>query len=122
MYKYLFNNQSLKSRRRELRKNQTEAEKILWECLRGKRLNGFKFYRQFSVGPYILDFYCPKMRFGIELDGDSHSENEARLYDTNREKILLESNIRIIRFWNGEVVSDIEKVLGKISEKINGSF
>ncbi len=115
----MFNNKSLKGRRKELRANQTDVEKKLWEYLRGKRLGGFKFNRQFSVGPYILDFYCPKMRFGIELDGSEHSESKTRLYDKDRERILQASNIKIIRFWNGEVENDIEKVLKRIVSEIN---
>lgn len=118
MYKYLFNNQSLKNHRRELRKNQTEAEKKLWELLRGRRLEGFKFYRQFSIGPYILDFYCPKIRLGIELDGSLHSEDKAKLYDKDREKYLQTSNIKVIRFWNNEIENDTDKVLERISSEI----
>src|SRR3989344_2648051 len=114
MYKYLFNNQSLKNRRKELRANQTDAEKKLWEHLRGKRFQELKFHRQFSVGAYILDFYCPKLRFGIELDGNQHNENETKIYDKDREKILQASNIKVIRFWNGEVENNIDKVLEKI--------
>ncbi|MEK7116582.1 MAG: endonuclease domain-containing protein [Patescibacteria group bacterium] len=116
MYKYLFNNKPLIDRRRELRKNQTDVEKKLWECLRGKRFCGLKFYRQFSIGPYILDFYCPKLRLGIELDGDKHMEGGAVLYDRDREKILQASNIKIIRFWNDEVENNVETVLEKIKK------
>lgn len=114
MYKYLFNDQSLKNRRRELRANQTEAEKKLWEFLRNRKLDGFKFNRQHSIGPYILDFYCPKARIGIELDGNPHAENEKIIYDKDRERILSASNIKVIRFWNDEVKNDIEKVIDKI--------
>jgi very-short-patch-repair endonuclease len=121
MYKYLFNNQSLKNRRRELRANQTDAEKKLWECLRGKRLNGYKFNRQFSIGAYILDFYCPKLRLGIEIDGNPHSEQEIKTYDKDREKILEASNVRVIRFWNNEVENNLEAVLEKISKETNSS-
>lgn len=121
MYKYLFNNQSLKNRRRELRINQTDAEKKLWEFLRGKRFQGLKFHRQFSVGEYILDFYCPKLRTGIELDGSQHKENETILYDKDRAKILQASNIKVIRFWNNEVENNIEGVLEKIFLEIKKS-
>ena len=118
MYKFLFNNQSLKNRRRELRANQTDAEKKLWEHLRGKRFHELKFQRQFSIGAYILDFYCPKFRFGVELDGNQHNENESVLYDKDREKVLQASNVKVIRFWNDEVENDIEKVLEKILKEI----
>lgn len=114
MYKFIFNNKLLKVRRKELRANQTEAEKKLWEFLRGRRFEKLKFHRQFSVGAYILDFYCPQIRIGIELDGSLHAEDEKILYDMEREKILRASNIRIVRFWNDEVENDIERVLEKI--------
>jgi very-short-patch-repair endonuclease len=114
MYKFQFNNQSLKNRRRELRTNQTNAEKKLWEFFRAKRFHGLKFHRQFSVGEYILDFYCPKLRMGIELDGSQHRENETVLYDKDRERILQASNIKVMRFWNNEVENNIDEVLEKI--------
>jgi len=71
--KFRFNIKSLKDRRRELRSNQTEFEKILWTSLRGRKLNGFKFHRQYSIGPYIVDFYCPFIRLAIEIDGGHHT-------------------------------------------------
>ena len=121
MYKFQFNNQSLKSRRRELRENQTDAEKKLWEFLRGRRFQGLKFHRQFSIGAYILDFYCPQLRFGIELDGNQHNESETKIYDKDREEILQVSNINVIRFWNDEIENNVEKVLEKILSEIKKS-
>ena len=118
MYKYLFNNQSLKDRRRELRRSQTEGEAKLWQFLRGRKLAGLKFNRQFSIGPYILDFYCPKLRLGIELDGGKHTETETKILDQDREKILRASNVKILRFWNDEIMHDIEKVLETIRKEI----
>jgi len=118
MYKFQFNNQSLKNRRRELRANQTDAEKKLWEFLRGKRFHGLKFHRQFSVGEYILDFYCPKFRIDIELDGNQHKKDETVLYDKDRGRVLQASNIKVIRFWNNEIENNIERVLEKILSEI----
>ncbi len=118
MDKFRFNNKLLKDRRKELRVNQTEAEKKLWELIRGRRFNGLKFYRQYSVGGYILDFYCPKIRTGVELDGSQHIKDKTVLYDKDREKYLQASNIHIIRFWNSEVINSIELVLEKISSEI----
>jgi very-short-patch-repair endonuclease len=122
MDKFRFNNKLLKERRKELRVNQTEAEGKLWEKLCNRKLNGFKFYRQYSIGGYIIDFYCPKIRIGIELDGNQHQEKGAKLYDKNRERELEAHNIRIVRFWNSEVENYIEKVLEKISQEINNSY
>lgn len=112
--KFIFNNKSLKNRRKELRTNQTDAEEKLWLFLKNKEFQGLKFFRQYSVGGYILDFYCPKLRIGVELDGSQHNKKEIKDYDKNRERILQASNIKIIRFWNDEVMRDVEKVLEKI--------
>jgi len=66
---FIRNNPKLKTRRKKLRQNQTEAEKLLWSQLRNKRFYGVKFFRQYSIGHYILDFYSPAFRLAIELDG-----------------------------------------------------
>ena len=70
--KAAFNWPSAKTRRRSLRKSSTDAERKLWSKLRNKQLAGLKFFRQYSVGPYILDFYCPTLRLDIEADGGQH--------------------------------------------------
>jgi|SRR3989344_1015922 len=119
MDEFRFNNKILRDRRRELRINQTETEKKLWELVRNRRLSGHKFCRQYSIGGYILDFYCPKLRLGIELDGSQHGTEETVAYDKDREKILEASNVQIIRFWNDEIINNIEKVLEKINLEIN---
>ena len=116
--KYLYNNKTLRERRRDLRNNATESEQLLWSYLKSSQLAGFKFVRQYSVGPYILDFYCPSLRLGIELDGSSHFAEEAKIYDENRSKYLKSVNIRVIRFWNGEVLKNVDKVLGRIGRNL----
>ena len=117
----LYNSQSQKQRRQELRKNQTEAEKVLWQKLRGRKLNGLKFHRQYSVGPYILDFFCPQIRLAIELDGDQHKN--AVEYAKERDTLIGKADIKTLRFWNNEIFNDMEKVLEKIynESKINNS-
>ena len=112
----MYNDQLQKERRRELRKNQTEAEKALWKKLRGRKLNNLKFHRQYSVGPYILDFFCSQIRLAIELDGEQHKD--AREYDEERETFLKKADIKTIRFWNGEVINEMEKVLKIIYNEI----
>lgn len=112
--KFLYNNKVLKDRRKELRNDATEAEKILWDNLKHSKLGGFKFVRQYSVGPYILDFYCPKLRLAIELDGRQHDEMEAFLYDKDREDYLNTVYIKTIRFWNKEIMDNIKGSLNKI--------
>lgn len=112
----MYNDQLQKIRRQELRKNQTEAENILWQKIRNRQINNLKFHRQYSAGPYILDFFCPQIRLAIELDGDQHKD--AKEYDKERELFLRDKDIITIRFWNGEVMENMEKVLKKIYDKI----
>lgn len=109
----MYNDQIQKFRRQKLRKNQTEAEKILWEKVRNRKLSDLKFYRQYSIGPYILDFFCPKTRVGIELDGEQHKE--AKEYDKEREFFLEKAGVHIIRFWNQEIINNLEGVLKNIT-------
>ncbi len=108
------NNPLLKKRRRSLRKNQTDAERSLWQHLRNHRLEGLKFYRQYSVGPFILDFYCPALRFAIELDGGHHNERAQKISDTRRTAYLGQFGISVVRFWDDEVLKNIEGVVEKI--------
>jgi len=120
--KFRFNTKSLKERRRELRRNQTNTEKILWELLRGRRLDGFKFYRQYSIGPYVVDFYCPQLRLAIEIDGSQHTEREIVIYDKERSNYFNSVNIQILRFWNEEIEKNVEVVLEKIKKHAKHSI
>jgi very-short-patch-repair endonuclease len=115
---YTYNNPKLKERRKELRKSQTKAEEILWQYLHAKKLNGYKFYRQYSVDIFILDFYCPKLRFGIEIDGKHHTDSEVEEYDKQRTDFLNGLEIKIIRFSNDEVLSNELGVVEKVKEEI----
>jgi very-short-patch-repair endonuclease len=112
------NDPALKRRRQELRRNQTEAEKTLWACLRNKQMHGMRFFRQYSVGPYILDFYSPQLRLAIELDGGQHTEDDAREYDAARSAYLQAQGIEVMRFWNHDVLHKTEGVLCRVAEKI----
>ena len=116
--KFLRNNPALKQRRRELRHNQTEAEKALWAQLRNKQFYGMKFFRQYSIGPYILDFYCPSMKLAVELDGGQHNQCEGKEYDAARSEYLKAQGIEVIRFWNHEVLFDMESVLSELGLKV----
>jgi very-short-patch-repair endonuclease len=114
--KFLYNNPELKDRRKALRKDQTDTERIVWSVLRNKQCNGLKFFRQFSVGPYILDFYCPKKRLAIEIDGGQHAKADRQEYDEIRTQYLLQNNIIELRFWNNEVLENLEGVYDRILE------
>lgn len=116
--KFIRNDPLLKQRRRELRRNQTEAEKTFWIHVRNKRFYGIKFFRQYSVGPYIVDFYCPKLKLAIELDGGQHAEDDNLEYDADRSAYLKAQGIDVMRFWNNEVLLDIEGVLAQVAQKI----
>ena len=101
---------------RELRQSSTEAEKILWEELRNRKLNGLKFRRQHPLDKFIADFYCNEKKIVIELDGGVHDEKEVKEYDANRTYMLGELQITVMRFRNEEVLNDFKTVLKKISE------
>ena len=100
---------------RYLRHEETKAEKILWEALRNKKLR-VKFRRQHPIDKFILDFYAPEIKLGIELDGSPHRENTE--YDRLRTEYLNSQGIKIIRFWNTEVENNLENVLRKIKNEI----
>ena len=76
----------MKEKARELRKNQTDAEKAIWRLVRAKQITGLKFRRQHPIQPYIVDFVCPEKTLIIELDGGQHADNEAVVYDEKRSK------------------------------------
>ncbi|MBU4142602.1 endonuclease domain-containing protein [Patescibacteria group bacterium] len=116
MTDYLYNDFCLKTRRRELRKNQTDAEKVLWRYLRRRTMEDLKFFRQYGVGPYTIDFYCPQIRLAIEIDGGQHAESQGQAKDTIRTKYLEKENIRVVRFWNNEVIKQKEAVIEKIRQ------
>jgi very-short-patch-repair endonuclease len=111
---FLKNNPALKERRRELRRNQTDAEKAFWSLVRNKQFLGLKFFRQYSFGPYILDFYCPVKKLAVELDGGQHNLAECREYDSERTQYLNAHGIEVLRFWNNEVLREMEGVISKL--------
>jgi len=118
---FTYNSAQLKERRRALRRDQTNAEQIMWRHLRNKQIAGQKFYRQYSIGPYILDFYCPAKRLGIELDGGQHNQNIQRNKDQQRTHFLQGQGIEVVRFWNNEVTEKTDEVLTKIFSLVTPS-
>jgi very-short-patch-repair endonuclease len=112
----IYNQYIQKENRRKLRNNQTKAEKILWEYLRNRKINGKKFRRQYSINNYVLDFYCVENKLCIELDGGIHNDFEQIKFDYQRTKDLNYYGITIIRFKNDEIIGDINKVLEKINQ------
>lgn len=104
----------LKTFRKNLRNNLTPAEAKFWKILQNKNLEGRKFRRQHSVGNYILDFYCPSEKLAVELDGESHFTDAARVYDRERRLYLESCGIKVLRFENKLVFEDLEWVVGVI--------
>jgi very-short-patch-repair endonuclease len=100
------------SQAKQLRKNPTDAERILWQHLRVRQLGGYKFRRQQPLGNYIVDFVCLERRVVIELDGGQHNTQVA--YDEQRTAWIEEQGFRVLRFWNNEVMQHIEGVKAAI--------
>ena len=105
-------------RRRSLRRNMPLAEHIVWAHLRNKRLKGYRFRRQYSIGHYIADFYCHQAKLVIEIDGDSHYYPGAAEYDDKRTAYIEYSGIRVLRFTNQDVYESLENVLDIIGEAL----
>ena len=103
-------------RARGLRVGQTDAEQLLWHHLRHRRLQGWKFRRQHEIGLYIVDFVCPDAGLIVELDGGQHGEQ--MIYDEARTRKLTEEGYRVLRFWNNDVLTNIEGVLEVILEAL----
>ena len=112
----IHNRNNLKDLRRQNRGNLTLAEAELWKHLQNSKLEGRKFRRQHSVGNYILDFYCPQEKLGIELDGKNHFSDNGYESDQIRTAYLNSLNIRVIRFENKEVFEQLEGVLEEIRQ------
>ncbi|MCC3152044.1 endonuclease domain-containing protein [Hymenobacter sp. BT770] len=103
-----------KDQRRTLRNNLTPAEAKLWSVLKSAQLQRRKFRRQHSVGEFILDFYCPEEKLAVELDGAGHLTASGNLHDTARTDFLNANGIRVLRFENQLVWSDLDSVLHTI--------
>jgi very-short-patch-repair endonuclease len=100
-------------RSRELRNNQTDAETKLWNRIRNRQINGHKFVRQQPIGRYICDFVCREKLVVVEVDGGQHAESRR---DEVRDRYLRQQGYRVMRFWNNDVLSNIEGVLSAIDE------
>jgi very-short-patch-repair endonuclease len=104
---------------RELRNNATNAERLLWQRLRRRQLNGFKFRRQRPIGRYICDFVCLEAAIVVELDGSQHVTQEP--YDANRYTLLRSNGFRVLRFWNNDVLLHTDSVVETIYEALHRS-
>ena len=111
----VFNKKSQTPRRKLLRGNLSKAEILLWLELKNKKIGGNKFRRQYSVGRYVVDFYCPILKLAIEVDGGYHFADGAQEYDEIRQKIIESYGIKFLRFSDGDVIQNLPKILESIS-------
>jgi len=111
-------NKKLKKLAQQLRDNMTDAENHLWWKLRTKQINGLVFYRQKPIGEYILDFYCPKEKLAIEIDGSYHFAGDRVEYDQIRDEYLNSLGLRVLRITNAEVLENMKGVMEKIETEI----
>ncbi len=109
------------SRERTLRREQTQAELLLWQCVRNRRLHGFKFRRQHGIGPYFADFVCLELGLIVELDGSQHLEPQQMEKDARRTRFLEALGYRVIRFWDDDVLRDTDCVLDEISRMMRAA-
>ncbi len=101
-------------RARALRSNMTDAERLLWHALRNRQINHHRFRRQHPIGDYITDFACVEQKLVVELDGGQHQEQVA--YDDQRSEFLRSHGWRVLRFWNNEVLKNLDGVLAVIAD------
>ncbi|MCA9860459.1 MAG: endonuclease domain-containing protein [Thermomicrobiales bacterium] len=105
---------------RNLRASQTPAERVLWQALRGRQLDGFKFRRQYPVGNSVLDFVCVERKLVVELDGAHHSLDEYVRYDQARTEHLEQYGYSVVRFSNAAVLTDLDMVVEQIRSELAG--
>ena len=117
MLKY---NPNLKSRARPLRQNLTDSERALWQRLRGKQLAGVQFYRQKPIGDFIVDFYAPKAKLIIEIDGSQHMEPHHAERDRQRDEYLRCLGLMVLRFNSRQVLKEIEATMEFIYNTLAG--
>jgi very-short-patch-repair endonuclease len=108
----------LKQSSRQLRNNMTDAERLLWAMIRMKKLKGYQFYRQKPIGDYIVDFFCPRAKLVIEVDGSQHASYETTEYDKIRDEYMRSLGLKVLRFINTEVLTNIEGVVERIEKEI----
>ena len=101
---------------KELRKKMTAAESTLWQRLRNRNCSGLKFRRQHPIERFISDFYCPEKKLVVEVDGGVHDKIDQQDYDAGRSEEFIKYDIKILRFKNEDIITDIENVLQKIKD------
>lgn len=113
-----FNAPKMLNVRKLLRSQMTREEKRLWFYLRAKKLDVI-FHRQYSIGNYVVDFYCPKYKLAIELDGSQHNDEQNKLNDQYRSETIEQYGVKVIRFWNNQIAHNINDVLEVIWREVH---
>ena len=114
----IFNNKKQNNLRRKLRNEMPKAEVLLWSELKGKKLYGFKLRRQYSIGIYVIDFYCTEKKLAIEIDGPTHFTDDDVENDKLRQNEMEKLGIKFIRFTNDDIYGNISYVIEKIYEEL----
>jgi very-short-patch-repair endonuclease len=113
----------LKHKARQLRKNMTDSERVLWSRLRGKQISDVQFYRQKPIGEYIVDFFAPRTKLVIEVDGSQHLEEEQAEKDRYRDEYLATVGLKVLRFNSREVLEEtdavVEVIYRTMAEQLN---
>jgi very-short-patch-repair endonuclease len=112
-------NPKLKQIARTLRNNMTLSEILFWKEIKGKKVLGYDFHRQKPIDEYIVDFYCPKLKLVIEIDGDSHDGKEET--DLIRQKKLESKGLTVLRFWDNDVRVNVDGIVGQLKEWIESN-
>lgn len=107
----MLNPKKTKKQHQYLRNNMTSWEVRLWNDLKGKKMFGFKVRRQYGIKNFIIDFYCPRLRLAIEVDGDVHYFRDKMLKDSKKDELLSEQGIKIVRIKNSDLEEDYESVV-----------
>nr|WP_309691061.1 endonuclease domain-containing protein [Armatimonas sp.] len=116
-HRYRHATPELVARARQLRREGTPAERILWEALRGRQLQGMRFRRQHPIETFILDFYCPQHKLVVEVDGGIHTEPTVRERDEERQRWIEAHGYEFLRFTNEEILHELPRVLAHIAAK-----
>lgn len=114
----IYNRKDQTKKRKNLRNSMPQAEIVLWNQLKGKKIKGLKFRRQYSVGKYVIDFYCTEIKLAIEADGDTHNSDDEIEYDRKRQSDIEIFGIRFLRIRNDEIFENIEEIIKKIEKTI----
>ena len=116
----VYNKKKDQAKRRYLRKNMSKSEVILWSKLKNRQMHGERFLRQYGVDQYVLDFYCPRLKLAIEIDGDSHFMPGAEEQDKARQEYIESFGIQFLRFTNEDVYKNIDGVCQTLYNRIEG--